>query len=498
MAWLARLRGRREERRERRGARLAYDAASRGRLVAGFSPGSRGPIRETDSAIVLTRDRARDLARNNPFAARILDQLVGDLIGTGVMPQIVARDRAGRVVTGEGDRAEDVHAEWAAQCVSGSHLHLGGQQGLVVRCMAEAGEALVRRRPRLPEDGMAIPLQVEGLEPDYLDALKNEQLANRGRIIQGVQFSPWGKIEGYWLHQEHPSESWPISASLSSLFVPAADVAHVFEALRLGQVRGISWLHAVAIALRDLDDFHLAERIRKKGEAAITAFVQVDDEESEALFGQLVTDSDPAAEDTRPYLAHDVHGLPTETVTPGAIVFAHGGKQVVLNHPTPVAGMEEYERIALRSIAVGARITYEALSGDLSQVNWSSYRAGRITYQRGIRMLRETLIAPLLLAPVFGWFVAAAQVASRLRSDLVYVPDWTFPAFESVNRLDDIRADMLDREARLNSRQRQLRERARDPETITREIEEDEADLRARGLLAAQSGSAVSMRRDVR
>lgn len=482
-------------RRASRRHRLAYDAASRGRLVSNWNPGSRGPNDEIGSGAPLSRDRARDLARNNPLARRALDVWVGDLVGAGVFPQIIATRKDGKRDKGASQRAEDLHAAWAETCVVDSDLGLGGWQGLMVRSMCEAGESLGRRRPRRIDDGLPVPLQLEGLESDLLDASQTASQPNGGRIVQGVEFDAIGRRRGYWLYPSHPGESWPIgTAGLSSRFVPASEIVHLFEPGRLGQVRSISWLAPVAVALRDLDDYHLAERTRKKHESSITAMVTVDDPAEEAITAQLDADSDEETEDERPYLAHTVHGLPAETNTPGTTIFIRGSKDVKLSSPASVLGVQEYERVVQRAIAAGARLTYEHF-GDLSQVNWASYRAGYLVYRRTMEVVRQTVIAPMLLAPVFRWWLAAARVAGLLDDRLTYTADWTFPAFQSVNRLDDIKADILEREARLNSRQRQLRERARDPETITREIEEDEADLKARGLLSVPADGGASLAR---
>ncbi len=99
----------------------------------------------------------------------------------------------------------------------------------------ESGAVVMRRRWRRASDGLPLPVQLQVLEPDYIDPSKNGPLAsppgvNGGFIVNGVQFSPIGKREGYWLYNGHPGAAR--TSSLGSTLIPAADVAHVFRADR--------------------------------------------------------------------------------------------------------------------------------------------------------------------------------------------------------------------------------------------------------------------------
>jgi lambda family phage portal protein len=475
--------------RQPRLASLSYDAASKGRLVANWGRPATGPNAENRAGAPLTRYGARDLERNNPHAVRILDVLAGDIIGAGVRPRVKILKRnpeTGRMVRDaeKSDAVEQLFEAFMAEAVVDQDYDGFGLQYVAVRSMLRDGDSLIRRRLRRPSDSLPVPLQLEGLEADHLDDTRTAELPGGARVVTGVQFDPINRREGYWLFADHPGEGWPFNrGGFTSKFVPAAGVAHLFESSRLGQVRGVSTLHAVAVALRDLDDYHLAERTRKKGESSITAFVTVDDEDEESLNPQIDTDTDPETEDSRPYLAHDVYGLPAETASPGTVTFLRGSKSVVMNTPVPVAGIEEYERITLRAIAVGARLTYEMLSDDLSQVNWASYRAGLIAYRRIVTLIREHFVRPQLLEKVWSWFLDAS-IGAGLLADVPYPVEWSWPRFESVNRLDDAKADRAEMRNGTNSRRRIIAAGGLDPSELTDEIEEDEKDLRARGLVS--------------
>src|SRR5690606_27084232 len=124
------------------------------------------------------------------------------------------------------------------------------------------------------EDGLPVPLQLQVLEPDHLDAGRNETLADGGYILQGVEFDPLGRRRAYWLFPVHPGEAGIMGrGALVSRPAPARQILHLFERLRPGQVRGVPWFAPAILKLRDLDEYDDAELVRKKIEACFAAFV---------------------------------------------------------------------------------------------------------------------------------------------------------------------------------------------------------------------------------
>ena len=131
-----------------------------------------------------------------------------------------------------------------------------------------------RFRPRPADAGLRIPLQLQMLEADFLDQARTMGLVN-GHVMEGVQFDEMGRRVAYWLFSYHPGGVLILNprGGIVSQPVPADQIMHVYRVLRPGQVRGVPWLAPVMMALRDLDDYCDAERVRKKVEACVTAFV---------------------------------------------------------------------------------------------------------------------------------------------------------------------------------------------------------------------------------
>ena len=270
-----------------------YDGAARGRRTEGWrAPGSSADT-EIGVAGALLRDRMRDLVRNNPHAAKAVAVLVNNIIGAGIMPRAASGDDTL-------DRKVDALFErWTAECDADGQLDFYGLQTLICREMVEAGEVLVRRRLRRASDGLPVPLQLQVLEADFLDATKSGAIG-AGRMVQGIEFDPVGKRRAYWLHAEHPGDAYgTLQNGLQSRPVPATEIAHVYEKQRT-QARGVPWGAPVIRSLRDLDDYEVAELVRKKTEACVTAIVFGDDEAQQGIAPSVVdadgTGREPAAD----------------------------------------------------------------------------------------------------------------------------------------------------------------------------------------------------------
>lgn len=241
---------------------FAYDGAKSGRRTDGWVAAGGDANSEIGASLISLRNRSRDLLRNNPYASKAIAELVGNTVGTGIVPQ---------AKTGTPDLDKIIDNEWqyfAENCDPGGQLDFYGMQALIVRTTAESGDGIVRFRQRLPQDNFRVPLQLQVLEGDFLDISRTMGVAT-GNVVQGVQFNLYGQREYYWLYNYHPGSVYMLSprGGILSQPVPAAQVMHTYCILRPGQVRGVPWLAPVMLALRDLDDYRDAERMTPSANA---------------------------------------------------------------------------------------------------------------------------------------------------------------------------------------------------------------------------------------
>ena len=285
-------------------------------------------------------------------------------------------------------------------------------------------------------------------------------------MVQGIEFDGLGRRQAYWLYGEHPGDAFASRfGSSESRAVPAAEIAHIYEKQRT-QARGVPWGAPVIRSLRDLDDYEVAELVRKKTEACVTAIV-IGADEAEQSIAPTVVDAD---------------GNRVEQFEPGLIAYARGGKDIRFNQPAATGGYAEYKRASLHTIAAGFRVPYELLTGDLSQVNYSSIRAGLVEFRRMIDALQWQLFVPMFCDPVWRWFTEAAWAAGQIRRPDIPV-EWSPPKFEAVDPQKDAMADLLAIRSGTMTLAEAISRQGRNPDAVLAEIAMTNAKLDQLGIV---------------
>jgi lambda family phage portal protein len=412
-----------------------FESASTGRRTGGWSRrGTDANAAAAGATLAYLRAQARDLVRNNPWARRGLKRLVTNTIGWGIRPKATGRNS---------EHVMDLWRRWGetTQCDAAGRLTFYGLQALIMRTVAESGEVLVRRRRRRPEDGLAVPLQYQLLEPDFIDSGKDGVIGPAGGpIIQGIEFDLIGRRAAYWLFDQHPGGTGTLISPLSKR-VPAEGILHVFDQERPGQVRGPSWFASVDLRLHDLDEFEDATLMKQKIAACMAAFVTDLDGTGTAL-GEEGTDS--------------TTGQLTDTFEPGMILNLPQGKQVTVANPPVATDHQSFTTAALRGVAAGLGPTYEDMTGDYSQVNFSSARMGRIAHMGDVHHWRENMIIPQFCQPAWAWMIEALLIAGVEVEDAPAT--WTPPA-----------TPMIDPDKEGLALQRMVRSGAMTPDQMIRE-----------------------------
>lgn len=445
----------------------AFDANGTGRRLATWKASAAGPIDEVGPALGRLRNRARDLARNNPYARRGIEITVAHQVGYGIAP----RPRTGS--DGGDKRVKAAFDEWSVGCDVTGRLDFFGLQALAARTRAESGEALIRiYRANGPG---RVPLRLQVLEPDYLDETKHDITAPAAgnRVAWGVEIDPHGAPIAYWLYPHHPGDmAGTVTRRSSSVRVPAADVIHLFRVDRPGQIRGVPDLAPVATRLRSLDDYQEAELERARVQACIAAFV--------------TTTGGPDGGPLRGTVA------PGETerrltMAPGMIEALLPGEDVKFLSPAAGEAYPEHVKAVLRAIAVGLGVTYHQLAGDLSDANYSSLRAGNIEFRRLTEQAQHLMLIPGLCMRVWDEFVRVATLANVLRPRAAGYPvEWVPPAFEAVDPLKDAQAERERIDLMLTSPQRAIAAQGYDPAEILAEAAEWKKATEAAGLGAPE------------
>lgn len=372
----------------------AYEAAAGGRRTAGWRRTAEDANGANGPAIAILRELSRDLLRNNAWARRAVQAIVNNTVGWGIVPKPIGVDDA---VT---KAALERWYAWAntTQCDYDGRLTFSGLQALALRTIVQSGEVLVVKEVASAADGLAIPIRLRVLEPDYLDITRdgvvNEETGNQ--LVQGIELDAKGRRVAYWLFDQHPgSNRLPTGARSGSSYVsrrvPAADVLHAYVVERPEQMRGVPWLTAAIAKLNDYDDYEDAVLTQQKVAACFAAFVQDLDGAATPL-GQESTERENE-----------------EELQSGHISYLPPGKTVTFATPPSLADSGgNFAAGNLRRIAVALGVTYEDLTGDYSQVNFSSARMGRLAHWANVEDWRWNMLVPQICDGVWAWAMGLA------------------------------------------------------------------------------------------
>lgn len=445
----------------------AYDGAAMTRRTRGWKRvgGDANTITAREAATLV--HLARHLARNNADAVSGISVLVNNTIGTGITPHIAPHRSSGaRLAKRRRDELEHRlrdHFDTLAIDADGLHT-LYGLQRAAYRAMVQDGEVLIRRRRRRSADRLPLPFQIQLLEADYLD--RHKTVATGGnRVIQGVEFDPLGRRVAYWLYPEHPSGVvWP--TSIASRRIPASEIIHLYRVDRPGQVRGIPWLAPAVPAFFELHDYLDAQLVRQKIAALYGAFIYTP-EDASVPGTETETDADGFAEEV-------------ETLEPGTQKTLPPGYDIKFGDPPPVDGLEVMTKVHQRRIARTLEITVEALTGDLSGVNFSSARMGWLEMHRAISSSQETLLKPRFCLPLEAWTREAIALSTSGAED--YRMLWAVPRREMIDPSREVKPLIDQVRAGFKSKQSVIRSFGEDPEEVRQEIADDHAADEAAGL----------------
>jgi capsid protein len=175
------------------------------------------------------------------------------------------------------------------------------------------------------------------------------------------------------------------------------------------------------------------------------------------------------------------------------IGYIRGGKTITFNSPNPTAFFGEYKVSQLRGIAAGWRVPYEALSGDLSEVSFSSGRMGLIDFRRFITSIQNNLLLPTFLEPVWAWFCEAAFLKGLIDTPNVPVK-WSFPEFEYISPSDEMSANKDAVRNGFKSWQQVVAGMGLDPDETWEEIKEFQRRCETDGISLDSNPDSVSGR----
>ena len=451
-----------------------HDAAGRGRRSLAWMPGNPGAVAALLATSNDLRIKSRDLVRRNAWAQSGIEAFVANAVGTGIKPQSLASDERFKT------EVQALWRDWTAEADAAGQTDFYGLQALACRAMLEGGECFIRLRPRRPEDGLVVPLQLQLLEAEHLPISLNTELPptagapGPGNVVRaGIEFDSLGRRVAYHLYKSHPEDGRlaPMSGQggLDTVRIDAKEIIHLYRVLRPGQIRGEPWLSRALVKLNELDQYDDAELVRKKTAAMFAGFVTRQNPEDN-LMGEG---------------AADANGIALAGLEPGTLQILEPGEDIKFSDPADVGGSySEFLRNQFRAVAAAIGVTYEQLTGDLTGVNYSSIRAGLLEFRRRCEMVQHSVLVHQLCRPVWAAWLKQAVLAGAIeapgfarggaakRRQYLQVK-WIPQGWQWVDPEKEFKAMLLAIRAGLMSRSEAISAFGYDAEDVDREIAAD-------------------------
>lgn len=398
-----------------------YAGARQTNTTLGFgSSGATSADAELATSLQMLRQRSRQLVRDSAYAKRAKMIVQNNVVGSGVGLQAQVRTTRGDMAKAVNDGIEAAWRAWctADSCHTGGSVHFGDMERMALGQVFEAGEVFIRLHRR-PFGTSRVPLALELIEAERLAGeLVNPPAAfgidNEVRL--GVEVDDFKRPVAYWIRSGHPGDIRSrVGAAERYERVPAADILHLRIVDRWPQTRGEPWMHAT---MRKLDD------VTEYSQCEVTAA-----RASAAYFASVKHAADETADPTGPDGTRAPSEPPTITIEPLTVLDLEDGAELDFHAPNrPNAAFAEFMRSMLREIAAGVGVSYESLSRDYSQSNYSSSRLAllddrdlwRMLQQWWVRAFREPLHRIWLQQAVLAGAVPAVPVGAYAADPMRY------------------------------------------------------------------------------
>jgi capsid protein len=213
-------------------AASAFEAGDRHSLNRGFLLiNTVDPRRELTGA---TRQevmrQVRDLYNNDPRATYIIEHIAQRAVGTGIVPQAKSKNR---VWNRQAERHfEDMVCQEAFAFDAAGAVNFYGAQSLILRQVAVDGDFFGQLVKSLSGMGMMRFIGAESVQGD------------EAPYFDGVEVGFFGRPAAYRVVPD-------LSKSSDAVRIPAEDILHFRHVRRAGYTRGVSWLHAAVLDVRD-------------------------------------------------------------------------------------------------------------------------------------------------------------------------------------------------------------------------------------------------------
>ena len=387
-----------------------------------------------DGALDRVRDWGRYLEENHDLAVGVLDELVKNIVGSGIVTVPKPLNADGSVNEPLARQIMPLWKRWTRRADVTGELSWHDAQRLICRAWFRDGEQFIQhvvgRRRGYPFARADVPYRIELLESEFVP----KDLTNEDGWRQGIRRNDWKQPIEYAVYREHPGDMLVGSAMVTSLQdvkpVPAPIMTHLKQFRRWPSTRGMSIWAPVLARIYDIKDFEESERIKNRLLASWVAAVI----KSPELVGQEKTD------DTGKRFISAFHGTVIDTLAAGESIEGAGPDY-------PMANVPEFISDQVRRIASGTGTRYSSISKHYDG-NYAAQRQEMVESE-GLYGMREDQFVQKVVREVYErWFTAAVLdgqivVPATLDLELSANAEYRGPITPWIDPLKEVQADAL-------------------------------------------------------
>lgn len=375
------------------------------------------------------RARARDLERNSDIMNSVTRAYKRNVYGAGYRL---------RASSGNEELNRELERYWKVWCkqqncdVTGTQCFDALMRMVVVRKKIDGGILLLKR---YTSDGL-VPFKLQALEVDELDMASVTPRSKRNRVVGGVEYNQYNRPVGYYIRQY----SIDGMAVTDPVYIEAKDVIFFYEKTRPSQIREISDMAPTITRIRDTNEFMHAVSVKERILSCLAVFIK-------RLVPQAGLGAGKIGRAVRNEGQQEAYS--GKTITPGMIQYLNENDSVETVNPSGQAtDATSYIKQELRLVGSGQGLSYETVSRDMSESNYSSARQGMIEDELTYMEDRDMLLH--IMDEIYETFVISLVLAGKVtikdfweRKDVYMEHNWIQAPKKWIDPLKEANANKI-------------------------------------------------------
>ena len=443
-----------------------YDAAVTSNLNLDFPISITSENAEILTSIIAARGRSRRVVRDNPFARNMVESHIDNVGGDNPfrLEMKVGKKSASGEFTEEKDVNDEIEAWWEeagepVNCCANGTYSRSEMYWQAIAAIVRDGGIIYRHRKFFADNefGYAIePIEIDRLDHYY----KRPSARSQNEIQFSIEMNGDHRPVAYWILSRHPGDVFAFSNSPRYRERRAADeIIALFDIrTRAGQYVGMPRLASIIQRLHRIDQFDIAHCTAAIWTACQPIFFTQDFPAAMEMVPDFIKTAMERAEEIAGAegsgfgVGEKFNNMEPGTATP----LPFGVKPVQTTAHFPSEGAVGFTKDNLRATGAGLQMPYHTLTGDYSEINFSSGRLGENawhdTCKRLQRHIMTNLVKPHFCQALFYAMATGAikQPLSRwkefCKAATFYGRRWPY-----LQPVQDAQADLLRLESRTDS-----------------------------------------------